>query len=217
MTRKPQSYPGADSGYDMKSNRVTHPGNRLLANPRWGLVLILVLGLTTGCLGEPEIDERWTVVEFLDVSPPPGQAAQGAQPLSVTVKGRITYRRILTGFLVAEARYSPSIPPTGVALDPEEHTLRVAQDVDQILANSVTAGRATRAVTGFQSLMQDVDLSFTAQVPDSARAGGLYLLLYMGDGVEIQLQDGSDSLVVTPFVSTDYEVLHTGFPVYITP
>jgi hypothetical protein len=84
---------------------------------------------------------------------------RGGQPLAVSVKGRITYRDILTGFLVAEVRYSDTISPASVPLDPTENTLEAAQAIDRILANSVTAGRATRAVTGFDHLMQDVDLS----------------------------------------------------------
>lgn len=170
-----------------------------------------------GCLGEPEIDERWTLLEFVTVDPLPGQSATANLPLDVTVRGRVTYRDILTGFLVAELRYSDSVSPESVVLQPTAHTLSVAADVDRILANSVTAGRATRAVTGWDHLMQDVSLSFTAQVPDSATGRGLYLLLYMGEGDEIRLQDGRDSLVVTPFVSTDYEVLHTGFELDIIP
>jgi hypothetical protein len=141
----------------------------------------------------------------------------------VSVKGRITYRDILTGFLVAEVRYSDTISPASVPLDPTENTLEAAQAIDYILANSVTAGRATRAVTGFDHLMQDIDLSFTATVPPEMYAGGatagrgLYLLLYMGAGDEIELANGADSLVVTPFVSTQYEVLHNGFALRITP
>ena len=38
----------------------------------------------------------------------------------------------------------------------------------------------------------------------------------MGDGEEVELQDGRDSLIVTPFVSTDQEVLHTGFALNVT-
>jgi hypothetical protein len=63
--------------------------------------------------------------------------------------------------------------------------------------------------------MQDFNLAFTAQVPAALTApgapGGLYLVLYMGSGDEIRLQNGTDSLVVTPFVSTDKEVLHSGY------
>ena len=180
--------------------------------------LLLVLGTMTlgSCLGAPEIDERWTKIEFLSVDPAPGQTVTGGQSAPVTVKGRITYRRILTGFLVAEARWASGIPPL-TTLDPDEHTEANAAYIDYILANSVTAGRDTRAVTGFDHLMQDINLSFNAQVPPDSSTGGFYLLLYMGDGDEIQLQNGQDSLVVTPFGSSQFEVLHTGFPVGIVP
>lgn len=184
------------------------------------LGVVLALIALAGCLGEPEIDDRWTKLEMLDMSPQPGQALPGNQAIAVNVKGRITYRRILTGFLVAEVRYSDTVAPSTVALDPTDHTLEASQDIDLILANSVTTGRATRAVTGFDHLMQDIDLTFSAQVPQelfAASGRGLYLLLYMGDGDEIELQDGSDSLVVTPFVSENVEILHTGFPLNVTP
>jgi hypothetical protein len=176
--------------------------------------------LIGGCLGEPEIDERWTKLEMLTMDPDPGQVLVGSQPVNVAVKGRITYRRIMTGFLVAEVRYSDTIAPTTVALNPDQHTLEASEDIDRILANSVTTGRATRAVTGFDHLMQDIDFSFTAGVPPELFQGpdrGLYLILYMGDGDEIELQDGTDSLVVTPFVSGAQQVLHTGFPLNVTP
>jgi hypothetical protein len=171
------------------------------------------------CLDEPEIDETWTTLEFLTVTPGPRQSRTASQPIAVSLEGRITYRSILTGFVVAEVRYSPNIAPSSVLLNPGERTLGDAQDIDRILANSVTTGRATRATTGFDHLMQDVTLSFTAGVPAGAAAGtgGLYLLLYMGDGDEVELEDGTDSLVVTPFRSTDREILHTGFAITLTP
>ena len=175
---------------------------------------VIALG---GCLGEPEVDERWTLVEVLDIAPQPGYTATAGQAIDISVNGRITYRRILTGFLVAEVRYSPAVPPSQVALDLTRHTEQVAQDVDLILANSTTAGRAIKPVTGYDHLMQDIRLSFTAQLPDTADNGGVYVLLYMGDGEEIRLVDGRDSLVVTPFVSTEYEVLHTGFALGVSP
>jgi hypothetical protein len=177
----------------------------------------LALLTLTGCLGEPEIDERWTKVEFLSSSPRAEQSSSVGQPIDVSVNGRITYRDIVTGFLVAEVRYADTLSPASVPLDPTTHTLESAQNIDRILANSVTAGRATRAVTGFDHLMQDFDLSFSATIPATMTAGGqtltgdLYLVLYMGSGDEIELEDGTDSLVVTPFRSTDMEILHTGY------
>ncbi len=188
--------------------------------PRFLLALV-TFGLTAlvGCLDEPEIDDTWTKLEFLSVAPGPKQAPSASQPINVRVKGRVTYRSILTGFLVAEVRYSPTITPASVALNPDEHTLRDAESIDRILANSVTAGRATRASTGFDHLMQDVDLNFAATVPAGyvPGTGGLYLLLYMGDGEEVERVNNTDTLIVTPFVSTQKEVLHTGFAINVTP
>lgn len=184
-----------------------------------GALACIAIATLTGCLGEPEIDDRWTKLEVLQSTPQPNQSAPGDQPLNVSVNARVTYRQILTGFLVAEVRYCDSIPPSTVRLDPSEHTLEASEDVDRILANSVTAGRATRAITGFDHLMQDVDLSFTAQIPQELFLGpprGLYLVVYMGDGDEVELQNGRDSLVVTPFISGNQEILHTGFPLNIT-
>jgi hypothetical protein len=182
-------------------------------------LLAMLAALMPACLDEPEIDETWTKLEFLTVTPAPGQSRSAGGPIQVSLEGRITYRSILTGFVVAEVRYSPTIPPSSVQLNPREHTLNDAQDIDRILANSVTAGRATRAVTGFDHLMQDVNLSFSTGLPAGATpgTGGFYLLLYLGEGDEIELEDGTDSLVVTPFRSTDHEVLHTGFALTVTP
>ncbi len=188
--------------------------------PQRALLALLIFSAVAlmSCLDEPDIDETWTKLEFLSVTPGPKQAHSASQPVNVSVKGRITYRSILTGFVVAELRYSPTITPASVALNPGEHTLRDAESIDRILANSVTTGRATRASTGFDHLMQDVNFNFTAQVPAAASTGGgLYLILYMGEGDEVEQEDGSDSLVVTPFVSTNKEVLHTGFAINLTP
>lgn len=200
--------------------RTASEGNQGATTHRWRRGTAWLLGLfivaLSGCLGEPEIDERWTLIEFLDVTPQPGATATAGQSLDVMVKGRVTYRQILTGFVVAEVRYSQTLAPGSIPLDPEHHTAEIASDVDLILANSVTAGRATRIVTGWDHLMQDLDLSFTAQVP-ATPGGGVFLLLYMGEGEEIELPSGQDSLVVTPFVSSEYEVLHTGFELDVVP
>jgi hypothetical protein len=224
-----QNRPDAAGSRERTSDGATVQASGMLVG-RWrrGALFLAIAGVLAvtslvACLDEPTIDKRWTLLEFVDVSPQPGQATPADQPVNVTVKGRITYRRIVTGYLVAEVRYSDTISPTSVVLDPTRHTLALAQDVDRIIANSVTAGRATKIVTGFDHLMQDVNLSFTAQVPQAMFAGGgtptggLFLVLYMGDGDELRLPGGRDSLVVTPFVSEDREVLHTGFALAVTP
>jgi hypothetical protein len=188
--------------------------------PTRALLALLTISATAliSCLDEPGIDETWTKLEFLSVTPGPSQTRSVSQPINVTVKGRVTYRSILTGFLVAEVRYSPTIAPSSVVLDPDQHTLKDSETIDRILANSVTAGRATYPSTGFDHLMQDVDLTFSAQLPAAATStGGCYLLLYMGDGDKIERQDGTDTLVVTPFQSSKKEILHTGFALHVTP
>lgn len=176
-----------------------------------------------GCLGEPPLDERWTLLEFLAAEPAVQTAVPADQPLTVSVSGRITYRAIRTGYLVAELRYSDALTPALVPLDPDEHSLEHALAVENILQHSVTAGRATRAVTGFDHLMQTVDLTFTAPVPaamlsggaDSLATRGLFLVLYLGEGEEVELPAGRDTLVVTPFAVEDSQVLFCGYPISV--
>ena len=184
-----------------------------------GLALSALVGCLAGCLGEPEIDERWTLLEFLGTDPRPGEKLAADQPVAINVAGQITYRKIRTGYLVAEVRYSPDLPPSAVGLAPDEHTLTTSRQVERVLNNSVTAGRGTRAVTGFDHLIQQVDFSFDAVVPpemftgapDSLARRGMYLVLYLAEGEEIELENNRDSLVVTPFPVDEYELLFTGF------
>lgn len=175
----------------------------------------LLLGgavLIGGCLGEPKIEDKWTRIDFVSANLRPNQLlpASTAQPISV--RARITYRSILTGFAVAELRKSSSITPAGVVVDPDASREPMAYDIDRILANSVTLGRATRAVTGWDHLQQEIDLSFTGDAPavGDTTAAGLFLLCYMGAGDEIERQDGTDTLIVTPFISSQVHLLPIG-------
>jgi len=40
--------------------------------------------------------------------------------------------------------------------------------------------------------------------------GGLFLLCYLGSGVKLELPSGADSIVVTPYNSSAYEILPVG-------
>jgi hypothetical protein len=185
----------------------------------WAGWLVLCAAATiAGCLGEPPIQERWTLLELnatgpIDTDP----FAQGAP--SYNVQARVTYRQIFSGYLVAELRYSDSLTVNDVVLDPNEKdkNLDVARDVDRVLQNSVTAGRNARAVVGFDHLIQDADLSFTGFDPrgSSAGSGGsFFLLLYLAHGDEVERGGGlPDTLILDPVLSSQMEVLSTGLEI----
>lgn len=183
---------------------------------RFGRAVPLVLGavLMAGCFDEPEIEDRWTRIDVVASNVAPFQTFSAGSAESITVQAKVTFRRILTGYAVVELRAS-TIPNTAVALHPDAPRVPMATDIDNILANSVSCGRATRAVTGWDHLMQNLNLGFTGAVP--ATANGLFLLCYLADGEEIELGNGSDSLVITPYASTPNEILPVGMELGIGP
>lgn len=201
--------------------------NRRSSGRAAGGMLVLVLlcaAPLVGCLGEPEIEDRWTRLDVTASSVSPYQAMPpGTVPITVGVD--ITYRRILTGFAVAELRASSTVSAANVVINPDADRVRMAYDIDRILANSVTMGRMTRAVTGWDHLIQHIDFAFTGTVPatlDSAGVplgppAGLFLLCYMGSGEEVRLANGTDSIVVTPFPSGTYQILPVGMEINSQP
>jgi hypothetical protein len=91
----------------------------------------------------------------------------------------------------------------------------MAAAIDLILQNSVSIGRDTKLVTGWDHLVQPFDFSFSATVPSGTP--GLFLVCYLGSANEVELPDGSDSLVVIPFPSAQYQVLPVGLPLTVVP
>jgi hypothetical protein len=174
-----------------------------------------------GCidLSEPEIEDRWTRLDIEQTNVLPGQAFTAGARESISVRAAITYRRIVTGFAVAELRGSSTLRPVDVFVHPDAERVRMATDIDLILANSVTLGRATRAVTGWDHLIQTIDFNFSGvALPDSTGTlAGLFLVCYLGSGDEIELADGSDSLVVTPFPSVPNQLLPVGMELTVVP
>lgn len=183
------------------------------------LALLACAVLAAGCLGKPKIEDRWTRLDVEASNLQPYQMLGAAGRESVSVRAAITYRRILTGFAVVELRASSSVASANVQLDPDAPRLRMAQDIDVLLANSVTLGRGTRAITGWDHLIQRIDFSFGANIPaigDTTAAGGVFLVCYLGSGDEVERADGSDTLIVTPFLSTPYEILPVGMEFGVT-
>ena len=168
--------------------------------------------LLAGCFDEPDVEDRWTRVDITGSSLVANQALPPSSSQTITVGADITYRRIVTGFAVAELRASSSVSNLGVEVTPDSPRLRMAQDIDRILAGSVSMGRMTRAVTGWDHLIQHVDFSFTGTTPapSDSLSRGLFLVCYLGSGEEIELPGGGDSIVVTPFLSEPYQILPVG-------
>lgn len=183
--------------------------------PRWCLrVLALGALLLTGCLGAPEIEDRWTRVDLLSSNLAARQVIPSGSLQPITMSTTITYRSILTGFAVADLRASSATAAAAVVLDTDAPREQMALDIDRILQTSVSLGRATRAVTGWDHLIQHVDFSFNGVGPaltDSAGAPvSLFLLCYLGAGQTVERQGLTDTLIITPFRSSDYRILPVG-------
>jgi hypothetical protein len=177
--------------------------------------------LISGCFDKPEIEDRWTRVDLESANMLPNQMVAPGSAVPITMRATITYRKILTGFAVAELRASTSVTAQSVVCAPDAPRVAMAYDIDRILAGSVTCGRVTRAVTGWDHLVMPLDLAFTGNVPSGVDSTGnppsLFLLCYMGSGEEVEQQDGSDSLIVTPFPAAQYEILPIGMKLVVGP
>jgi hypothetical protein len=188
----------------------------------------LAIVALSGCLGEPPIEETWTRLEILEASPTDAAAfAVGSATTPVTMRARVTYREILTGFLVAELRAGSGITTAETALDADD-PLAVAREVDQILGSSTAIGTEAIPVTGWDHLVQELTITFdagtatpTAMDSSVAAAGsmpvtstGLFLLLYFSDDVqEVELDSGEEIEIVTPVLSDQRDILSTGIEI----
>jgi hypothetical protein len=180
--------------------------------------LVAAATILGGCLGEPEIEDRWTRIDVVSTSLAPGQAVPSAGPFPISVRSKITYRSILTGFAVTDLRASATVSNAALHLHPDAPREAMAAEIDYLLQNSVSVGRATRAITGWDHLIQEIDFNFSGWVPgtlDSAGTPigapvGLFLVSYLGSGEEVEIGIGMDSLIVTPFPSGPYEILPVG-------
>lgn len=188
---------------------------------RRALALGLVSTMLGGCLGAPEIEDRWTRVDLLSSNLAAGQTIAPGSSQTITMNTTVTYRRILTGFVVADLRATSATPAGTVVLGTDAPREPMALDIDRILQNSVSMGRATRAVTGWDHLIQHLNFSFNGVGPASADSSGapvsLFLVCYMGDGVEVERQGQPDTLIVTPWVSTAYSILPVGIELAVGP
>jgi len=193
--------------------------------PRTARLACAVLALAiTGCLDEPRLEDRWTRVDMTGASLAPSQSVPAGSTIPVLVSCDVTYRRILTGYAVAELRASTTLAPGMLQMNPDADRLRMANDMDRLLATSVSMGREATAFTGWDHLIQHMDFSFTGVVPgtvtDSTGTGptaGLFLVCYLGSGVKVERPSGADTVIVTPYPSAPYQILPVGLPVTVAP
>lgn len=184
------------------------------------LVCLALATVLTGCLWEPKVEDGWTRLDMESSVVTPVQPLSPGASCSVSVRTAITYRDIVTGFAVTELR------ATGVpfgSIRPDAPRMSMAQDIDALLANSVGIGRSTRAITGWDHLIQRVDARFAATVPTSVDTSAgppgsavqLFLVAYLAEGEEVELPGGGDTLIITPFISTQREILPMGIPIVV--
>jgi hypothetical protein len=194
-------------------NRLEHIGS----SRRLAAGLLLALGALTlgGCFDAPRLEDRWTRVDIANSNVTAFQSMTLGAPESIHVAADVTFRSILTGYAVAELRVSPTLTPTSLHVTPDATRLTMAQDIDSLLQHSYSVGRATRAVTGWDHLIQRIDFAFNATVPSvldstGATSGGLFLVCYLGAGDRVERFAMPETLIVTPFRSADYKILPVG-------
>lgn len=172
---------------------------------------MMLLALATGgCLSEPPLEERWTKLEIVEASPASMSELAGGGSAQFNVRARVTYRDIVTRSVVAELRASELAPQEGVELTGLDPRLEASQFVDRLLIEATPLGLSDRLVTGFDQLIQEFDLSFEATVPVPADSSHLYLILYMADVDEVEIEPGVETIVVDPLLTTEGEVLSAG-------
>ena len=180
------------------------------------LLAVLAAAAFTGCLGEPEVEERWTNLEFLSTSTQEVESYAPGDTVGAAIRARVTFRGHFIGFMVTELRVSHTLTADSLFLDDERDAIAASENVARLLQRSQPLTRTVRGMAGYPALRRYVETEFETQIPASVngifdRPGGvprgLFLVLYMGDGEEIELEDGSDSLVVTPFDTREDEVL----------
>ena len=168
--------------------------------------------LAGGCFDEPPIEETWTRIELLSSSVTTREQFAGGAVIPLHVDARITFRELLTGFLVVDVRSSATLTAADVDLeddpDNDEDGLDVARDVDRILLDSTSLAVEAIPITGFDHLIRDLEVELDASVPDSA--GNIFLLVYFSDDVEEVEEDDMESITVTPTLSTERDILSAG-------
>ncbi|MEZ4650279.1 MAG: hypothetical protein R3E97_16145 [Candidatus Eisenbacteria bacterium] len=169
------------------------------------LALACVLAMPTlgGCLGAPEIEDQWTRLDVVEVES--GAIDPVTDEAGLRVRGRITFRSILTGSLIMEIRSSETLGAKDVDLRDEADRLVTTRQIQTLLESTGASGGSSRAVTGFDRLIQEVDFYFPGGVPAAPAGGAVFAVFYFGDVEEVREPGGGETVVIT---ARDFESEH---------
>ena len=167
------------------------------------LACLLVMPHLQGCLGAPEIEDQWTRLDIVEVES--GAIDPETDDPALRVRGRITYRSILTGSLIMEIRSSETLGAKDVDLRDEADRLATTRQITALLESTGPSGISSRSVTGFDRLIQEVDFYFPGDTPVPPAGGATFAVFYFGDVEEVREPGGGESVVIT---ARDFEHEH---------
>jgi len=170
--------------------------------------LVLLLACSAGCLDAPELEDRWTRLDVVELSTRENAPTKWGEPVSIHARGRITYRAVLTGAVAMELRYGDTIGFADVQLEDEADRLAMTADIERILESTTVLAGASQPVTGFHKLIQEIDFDLEATLP--AGPGGLFVIFYFGEEEEVEGARGEMETVVRPIEFSAREVLPGG-------
>jgi hypothetical protein len=180
------------------------------------LATVVISVAMTSCFDEPKLEDRWTRVDIQGSNAAQSQAMAAGASESLFVSTNVTYRSIVTGYAVADLRVSNG--PGSATVAPNAPREPMATAIDGLLANSRSVGRETRAITGWDHLIQHIDFGFRAAIPDTLPpGGGLFLLVYLGSGDKVERLGMPDTIIVTPYRSGDRQILPVGMTFQAAP
>ena len=171
--------------------------------------IALALALSAAsCLEAPELEDRWTRLDVVDLSTEANAPTKWGEPVSIHARGRIMYRAVLTGAVAMELRYSDVLGFSDVQLEEESDRLAMTADIERILEGATVLAGASQPVTGFHKLIQEIEFDLEATLPPGP--GGLFVIFYFGEEEEVEGPGGEMETVVRPVEFEAYEVLPGG-------
>jgi len=155
--------------------------------------------MALGCGEKPGPEDLLTLVD-VDA----GDTAFGPGDSSIASQAELTFRDWFNGGVVVEARVSSSLTAEEIAIllsgDAEAH----AAAWERVMAATIGAGMAERLEVGYRGLIRHHEFQVPVTIPAGGDSAGnpysnVFLVAYLADVEEIEIEDQPDSLVITPY------------------